>query len=210
MTTIDPERAKRLPASGYFPECEDICREILVGAYPDEIEDFDESGESPCWNILYDIFECDPEKAIEMWRYLLDIAGDLLKTDPETAGELLPDWDLFDPPDEYAIEPLFNALKDERFAEQVFGSAYIGSLQPDILRVCFDNGADELGRRCLAIALANPHINKRQAESLKRMASDAESEKTPEILMSELPDDGTIERKNKKAERNLSDANDGS
>ena len=135
-------RAKRLLAAGDFPEDDDICREILVGAYPDEIEELDESGESLCWNILYDIFECDPEKAIEMWRYLLDIAGDLLKTDTETAEELLPDWDLFDPPDEYVIEPLFDALSDERFAEQVFGSAYISSLQPDILRVCFDNGAN--------------------------------------------------------------------
>ena len=63
---IDPERAKRMLAAGDFPEDEDICREILVGAYPEEIEEFDESGDSPCWNILYDIFEHNPEKAIEM------------------------------------------------------------------------------------------------------------------------------------------------
>ena len=192
---IDPERAKRLLAAGDFPENEDICREILVGAYPEEIEDFDESGDSPCWNILYDIFECEPEKAIEMWRYLLDIAGDLLKTDPKTAEELLPDWDLFDPPDEYAIEPLFDALSDERFAEQIFGSAYVGSLQPDILRVCFDNGAEELGRRCLEIALANPYLSERRAESLRHI-SDEFTGKLPEIApkpaLSELPDDRTI------------------
>ena len=169
MTPIDSERAKRLLAAGDFPEDEDICREVLAGAYPEEIEEYDES---PCWNILYDIFECDPEKAIEMWRYLLDIAGDLLKTDPETAEELLPDWDLFDPPDEYAIGPLFDALSDVRFAEQVFGSAYIGSLQPDILRVCFDNGAEKLGRRCLSLALANPYLSERWAESLMRISEE--------------------------------------
>lgn len=192
---IDPERAKRMLAAGDFPEDEDICRQILVGAYPEEIEEFDESGDSPCWNILYDIFEHDPEKAIEMWRYLLDIAGDLLKTDPEVAQELLPDWDLFDPPDEYAIKPLFDALSDERFAEQVFGSAYVGSLQPDILRVCFDNGAEELGRRCLAIALANPHLSEKRAESLK-LISDEFTGKLPEIAPKPaprgIPDDGTI------------------
>ena len=192
---MDPERAKRLLAAGDFPEDEDICREVLVGAYPEEIEEFDESGRSPCWNILYDIFECDPEKAIEMWRYLLDIAGDLLKTDPEVAEELLPDWDLFDPPDEYAIKPLFDALSDERFAEQIFGSAYVGSLQPDILRVCFDNGAGELGRRCLAIALANPHLSEKRAESLKHI-SDEFTGKLPEIAPKPaprgIPDDGTI------------------
>ena len=191
MTPIDPERAKRLLAAGDFPEDEDICREVLAGAYPEEIEEFDESGESPCWNILYDIFECDPEKAIEMWRYLLDIAGDLLKTDPETAEELLPDLDLFDPPDEYAIEPLFDALRDERFAEQVFGSAYVGSLQPDILRVCFDNGAEELGRRCLSIALANPHLSGRWAE-IMRGISDEYIETAPKPAQNEIPDDGTI------------------
>ena len=192
---IDPERAKRLLAEGKFPEDEDICREILVGAYPEEIGDFDESGESPCWKILYDIFECDPEKAIEMWRYLLDIAGDLLKTDPETAEELLPDWDLFDPPDEYAIKPLFDALSDERFAEQIFGSAYVGSLQPDILRVCFDNGAEELGRRCLSIALANPYLSGRWAEIIKDISDEyigEPPETAPKPALSEIQDDGTI------------------
>lgn len=192
---IDPERAKRMLAAGDFPEDEDICREILVGAYPEEIEEFDESGDSPCWNILYDIFEHDPEKAIEMWRYLLDIAGDLLKTDPETAEELLPDWDLFDPPDEYAIEPLFDALSDERFAEQIFGSAYVGSLQPDILRVCFDNGAEEPGRRCLSIALANPYLGKKSTEIIREIPDEYTgelSEIEPEPAQNEIPDDGTI------------------
>ena len=192
---IDPERAKRMLAAGDFPEDEDICREILVGAYPEEIEEYDESGRSPCWNILYDIFEHDPEKAIEMWRYLLDIAGDLLKTDPETAEELLPDWDLFDPPDEYAIKPLFDALSDERFAEQIFGSAYVGSLQPDILRVCFDNGAEELGRRCLSIALANPYLGKKSAEIIKEISDEYTGELSkiePEPAQNEIPDDGTI------------------
>ena len=191
----DPERAKRMLAAGDFPEDEDVCREVLAGAYPDEIEEYDESGESPCWNILYDIFECDPEKAIEMWRYLLDIAGDLLKTDPETAGELLPDWDLFDPPDEYAIEPLFDALSDMPFAEQVFGSAYFGSLQPDILKVCFENGAKELGRRCLSIALANPYLGERQAEIIKEIPDEPIGE-SPEIApkpaLNEITDNGSI------------------
>ena len=130
-----------------------------------------------------------------MLRYLLDIAGDLLKTDPEVAEELLPDWDLFDPPDEYAIKPLFDALSDERFAEQIFGSAYVGSLQPDILRVCFDNGAEELGRRCLAIALANPYLSESRAEIIRKIPDDYTvelSEIKPEPAQNEIPDDGTI------------------
>lgn len=192
---IDPGRAKRLLAAGIFPEEEDICREILVGAYPEEIEEFDESGDSPCWNILYDIFECDPEKAIEMWRYLLDIAGDLLKTDPKTAKELLPDWDLFNPPDEYEIKPLFDALNDERFAEQIFGSAYVGSLQPNILIVCFENGEEELGRRCLGITLANPYLNKGRVEIIKDIPEEYIGE-SPEIAPKPasdgIPDDGTV------------------
>ena len=192
---IDPERAKRMLAAGDFPEDMDICREVLAGAYPDEIGEYDESGESPCWNILYDIFERDPGKAIEMWRYLLDIAGDRLKTDPETAEELLPDWDLFDPPDEYAIGPLFDALSDGRFAEQVFGSAYFGSLQPDILKVCFDNGAEKLGRRCLSIALANPCLGESRAEIIKDIPDEPIGE-SPEIApkpaLNEISDNGSI------------------
>ena len=96
----DVERAKRLLAQGKFPDYEDICREILLVEYPEEVphetaEDFDELS----WNdILDDVFASNTAKGIQMWRRLLDIAEPSLKTDAETAEKLLPDWDWLDSP----------------------------------------------------------------------------------------------------------------
>lgn len=64
----DVERAKRLLAQGKFPDYEDICREILLVEYPEEVphetaEDFDELS----WErVLDDVFADDPEKGMEM------------------------------------------------------------------------------------------------------------------------------------------------
>lgn len=66
----DVERAKRLLAQGKFPDYEDICREILLVEYPEEVphetaEDFDELS----WErVLDDVFARDPVKGMEMWR----------------------------------------------------------------------------------------------------------------------------------------------
>lgn len=63
----DVERAKLLLAQGKFPDYEDICREILLVEYPEEVphenaEDFDELS----WErVLDDVFADDPEKG---WR----------------------------------------------------------------------------------------------------------------------------------------------
>ena len=89
----DAERAERLLAHGEFPDYEDICREILLVEYPEEVphetaEDFDElSWES----ILDDVFTSNTAKGIQMWRRLLDIAEPSLKTDAKTAEKILPD-----------------------------------------------------------------------------------------------------------------------
>ena len=127
----DVERAKRLLAQGEFPDYEDICREILLVEYPEEVphetaEDFDELS----WNrILDDVFADDPEKDMEMWRRLLDIAEPSLKTNAKTAEKLLPDWDWLESPTDDQALPLLVALDDERFVSQLFESAYLDSLQ---------------------------------------------------------------------------------
>ena len=78
----DAERAERLLAQGEFPDYEDICREILLVEYPEEVphetaEDFGELS----WNdILNDVFASNTAKGIQMWRRLLDIAEPSLKT----------------------------------------------------------------------------------------------------------------------------------
>ena len=118
----DVERAKRLLAQGKFPDYEDICREILLVEYPEEVphetaEDFDELS----WErVLDDVFADDPEKGMEMWRRLLDIAEPSLKTDAKTAEKLLLDWDWLDSPTDDQALPLLVALDDERFVSQLF------------------------------------------------------------------------------------------
>ena len=134
----DVERAKRLLAEGTFPQGEDICREILLVEYSEEVPhetagDFDElSWES----ILDDVFASNMAKGIQMWRRLLDIAEPALKTDAKTAEKLLPDWDWLDSPSHDQVLLLLTALDDERFVSQLFESAYIGRLQLDVLNAC--------------------------------------------------------------------------
>ena len=156
----DVERAKRLLAQGKFPDYEDICREILLVEYPEEVPhetagDFDELS----WNdILNDVFASNTAKGIQIWRRLLDIAEPSLKTDAKTAEELLPDWDWLDSPSHNQALLLLTALDDERFASQLFESASIGRLQYDVLNACRDCGQEKQGQHCLELALKNPYL----------------------------------------------------
>ena len=143
----DVERAKRLLAQGKFPDYEDICREILLVEYPEEVphetaEDFDELS----WErVLDDVFADDPEKGMEMWRRLLDIAEPSLKTNAKTAEKLLPDWDWLESPTDDQALPLLVALDDERFVSQLFESAYLDRLQFNVLEICRDCGEENAG-----------------------------------------------------------------
>ncbi len=159
----DVERAKRLLAQGKFPDYEDICREILLVEYPEEVphetaEDVDELS----WErVLDDVFADDPEKGMEMWRSLLNIAEPSLKTDAKTAEKLLPDWDWLDSPTDDQALPLLVALDDERFVSQLFESAYLDRLQFNVLEICLDCGEKTLARHCMDLALKNPCLEER-------------------------------------------------
>ena len=197
----DAERAKRLLAQGKFPDYEDICREILLVEYPEEVphetaEDFDELS----WNdILDDVFASNTTKGIQMWRRLLDIAEPSLKTDPKTAEELLPDWDWLESPTDDQALPLLVALDDERFVSQVFESAYIGRLQLDVLNACRSCGQEELGQHCLELALKNPCLEENWKKRLSRVFTTTPSSKTAKprsysgkLIADTKPDDGTV------------------
>ena len=197
----DAERAKRLLAEGTFPRGEDICREILLVEYPEEVqhetaEDFDELS----WNrILDDVFADDPEKGMEMWRRLLGIAEPSLKTDPKTAGKLLPDWDWLESPTDDQALPLLVALDDERFVSQLFESAYIGRLQLDVLNACRSYGQEKLGKHCLELALKNPHLKENWEKSFKRVFTTVPSSGsskprsyTGKPIADTKPDDGAV------------------
>ena len=175
----DVERAKRLLAQGKFPDYEDICREILLVEYQEEVphetaEDFDELS----WErVLDDVFADDPEKGMEMWRRLLDIAEPSLKTDAKTAEKLLPDWDWLESPTDDQALPLLVALDDERFVSQLFESAYLDRLQFNVLEICRDCGEETLARHCMDLALKNPCLEERWRKRYTQVLAVAPSSK---------------------------------
>ena len=175
----DVERAKRLLAQGKFPDYEDICREILLVEYPEEVphetvEEFDELS----WErVLDDVFADDPEKGMEMWRRLLDIAEPSLKTDAKTAEKLLPDWDWLDSPTDDQALPLLVALDDERFVSQLFESAFLDRLQFNVLEICRDRGEETLARHCMNLALKNPCLEERWRKRYTQVLAAAPSSK---------------------------------
>ena len=175
----DVERAKRLLAQGKFPDYEDICREILLVEYPEEVphetaEDVDELS----WErVLDDVFADDPEKGMEMWRRLLDIAEPNLKTNAKTAEKLLPDWDWLESPTDDQALPLLVALDDERFVSQLFESAYLDRLQFNVLEICRDCGEETLARHCMDLALKNPCLEERWRKRYTQVLAAAPSSK---------------------------------
>lgn len=157
----DGERAKGLLAKGEFPDYEDICREILLVDYPEEVphESAQALDELSWENILDEVFSRDGAKGVEMWRSLLDLAEPVLKTDLETAKKLLPNWNWIDFSEPKQALPILCALKDARFASQIFQSASVGKLQLDVLEACRDNGQEELGKQCLELVRKNPYLD---------------------------------------------------
>lgn len=198
----DVERAKRLLAQGKFPDYEDICREILLVEYPEEVphetaEDFDElSWES----ILDDVFASNMAKGIQMWRSLLNIAEPSLRTDAKTAEKLLPDWDWLDSPSHDQVLLLLAALNDERFVSQLFESASIGRLQLDVLNACRDCGQEKQGQHCLELALKNPYLEESWEKRFRRVFTTTPSSRiekphshaTAKPIADAKPDDGTV------------------
>ena len=188
----DVERAKRLLAQGKFPDYEDICREILLVEYPEEVphetaEDFDELS----WErVLDDVFADDPEKGMEMWRRLLDIAEPSLKTDAKTAEKLLPDWDWMESPTDDQALPLLVALEDARFVSQLFESAFLDRLQFSVLEICRDCGEETLARHCMDLALKNPCLDERWRKRYTQVLAAAPSSKRtkpPARALARLP-----------------------
>lgn len=198
----DVERAKRLLAQGKFPDYEDICREVLLVEYPEEVphesaEDFNELS----WDyILDDVFASNTAKGIQMWRRLLDIAEPSLKTDAKTAEKLLLDWDWLDSPSHDQVLLLLTALDDERFASQLFESASIGRLQYDVLNACRDCGQEKLGQHCLELALKNPCLEENWEKRFRRVftttlpsgSTKPRSHATAKPIADTKPDDGTV------------------
>ena len=196
------ERAKSLLAQGKFPDYGDICRDILLVEYPEEVphETAGDVNDLSWKYILDDVFLVDTAKGIQMWRRLLDIAEPSLKTDPKTAGKLLSDWDWLSSPTTDQVHPLLIALDDERFVSQLFQSASIGRLQFTIIGVCRSSGQEKLCQHLLQLALENPNLEENRKKQFRRAFS-AEpyftnaalrSYAVGKLIADTKPDDGTV------------------
>ncbi|MGO5060876.1 hypothetical protein ACTQ3Z_03695 [Lawsonibacter sp. LCP25S3_F5] len=79
---LEKKKAEELRAFLYHtPDYEDICREILLVDYPEEVphESAEALAELSWENILDEVFSQDGAKGVEMWRSLLDLAEPVLK-----------------------------------------------------------------------------------------------------------------------------------
>lgn len=95
---------------------------------------------------------------VQMWQKVLDVAHEHLQ-EPERAEYLLCDLmgDVW-----YGPISLWFILKlmklDENFARQVFGSAYVGYPQEELLKACDDSVETELKAKLTALLDVNPHF----------------------------------------------------
>ncbi len=198
----DVERARRLLSEGKLSDFEDICLEILLVEYPEEVPyETAEDVEETSWDCVLDgVFSDDAAKGVEMWRTLLDAAEPALKTSRETANVLLRDWDWLKSLKPDQALALLTALDDARFASQLFESASVGAAQLDVLKVCRDHGREDLGKHCLELALKNPRIGESWAKRLGQVFSEAllprqgklRSYTAGEPVADTKPDDGTV------------------
>ena len=141
-----------------FTENEDAIRDLLLATFP-EAAAYDEADDHGTEELLGAIYEKNPDLAVEMWRKVLDMAQEHLQ-EPERAEYLLCDlmgniW--------YGSISLWFILKamkqDENFAQQVFGCAYVGYPQEELLKACDDSGEPELKAKLTSLLEKNPHFN---------------------------------------------------
>ena len=140
-----------------FTDNEDAIRDLLLATFP-EAAAYDEADDFGAEELLGAIYEKNPDLAVEMWQKVLDVAQNHLQ-EPERAEYLLCDLmgDVW-----YGSISLWFMLKamkqDENFAQQVFGCAYVGYPQEELLKACDDSGETELKAKLTALLDVNPHF----------------------------------------------------
>ena len=152
----DAARARELLQRGALQQDVDLCRVILLDAFPQLDGDAAVSWE----RLVRGQLDRDPQLGIAMWRTLLDAAEPCLASNREAAEELLPAhwirWKWLRQKDEGHLVPILDALGDERFARQVFQSASVSELQQNLLRACRQLGRDAQGEALLALLRESP------------------------------------------------------
>lgn len=141
-----------------FTENENAILDMLLATFP-EAAAYDEADDFGAEELLGAIYEKNPDLAVEMWRKVLDEAQEHLQ-EPERAEYLLCDLigDVW-----YGSISLWFILKamkqDENFARQIFGSAYVGYPQEELLKACDDAGEPELKAKLTSLLENNPYFN---------------------------------------------------
>lgn len=141
-----------------FTENENAILDMLLATFP-EAAAYDEADDFGAEELLGAIYEKNPDLAVEMWRKVLDEAQEHLQ-EPEQAEYLLCDLigDVW-----YGSISLWFILKamkqDENFARQIFGSAYVGYPQEELLKACDDAGEPELKAKLTSLLENNPYFN---------------------------------------------------
>lgn len=140
-----------------FTENKDAIRDLLLATFP-EAAAYDEADSLGAEELLGAIYAKNPDLAVEMWRKVLDVAQGHLQ-EPERAEYLLCDLmgDVWYGPT--SLWFILKAMKQaENFARQVFGSAYVGYPQVELLKACDDAGEPELKAKLTALLDINPHF----------------------------------------------------
>ena len=196
----DAARACRLLRRGNFPAGEDICREILVAAYPRLAEEYPlEDLACAAWDgLIRARLETDPPLAVAMWRTLLNAAGPGLAENEGLARVLLPDWiepEWLQRGTESPLPALLAALEEEDFARQVFQSASVAGLQRDLLRACGLAGRREQGEKLLDLLRRSPFPRGRWKLPLRSLERALERDAPREGEQAgPPPDDGALFR----------------
>ena len=143
-----------------FSENEWACRDLLISDFPDAVRRWtaDELEDMDTQELLYETGDSDPQTAVQMMKLLLDTAESHLQ-EPEVAEQLL-GWDMCDLcRNQFVQAPLLKQLKhDDRLAQQLFQSAYVGTPQEALLDACDWFGEAELKKHLYSLLTQNPHF----------------------------------------------------
>ena len=186
--------------------------ELLIAAFPQQARRMrpGEVLEKDAGSLIQAAGAEDPETAVRMMELLLDTARDHL-SDPAAAEELMGDVIIpcLDPALQGAVTE--ELRRNDRFARQLFQSAYADGLTEEVLNNCGRLGGEELHRHLTQLVLRSPYSTdlKRELEEWLDDEPPAPPEETrpPEKKLpkkkgppegpdapEQPPDDGTLYR----------------
>ena len=142
-----------------FSENEFACRDLLIADFPDAVQRWatEELKDMDTQELLCQTGDSDPQTAVQMMKLLLDTAESHLQN-PEVAEQLL-GCDMYDLCHSQFVQvPLLKQLKqNERFARQLFQSAYVDSPQEALLEACDWFGEPSLKAHLQELLKQNPY-----------------------------------------------------